>query len=97
MKPIISQVKQTRGGPRVELVDFEPRWNNSGTFWSTPDTGFASYVLVPPRNKWCFTTEDGRQCTLLSVNGCGEERWEVRNGFSLGDADRQAIEYFRLH
>jgi hypothetical protein len=48
--------------------------------WRAPDSSYGggcnSYVLRAA--PYGFVTGDGRKCSIVSINGIGEARWEVR-------------------
>ena len=60
-------------------------------FQSSDNTTYT--VMFMDAGPW--VDEDGRNCELVSVNGLGETRWEVRPD-TASDNDREAIAHFNL-
>lgn len=79
-----------RGRVSVHLFDTV---STSRVFWSARCN---SYVLIPDPARGEFQTPDGRNVSLVSVNGAGEIRWtvtrsqvdfQIKNGFKGGDGE----------
>jgi hypothetical protein len=78
------------GGRGVKLALTDTR-DTEQVFWSPQHNSYV--VSHDPQGWW---TKDGVPCSLFSVNGIGEIRWNVlsREGATNGDTD--AIDYFGL-